>query len=158
MGKGIVRTVNNPAGGSTGIGITVSSTGATGSSSQPITNPPGQVLSGTITDSTGNPVNFSQSFGAELGIQVNSKVNFTTVTVAGQVIANSVKLVHRGEVLTVNATNDGGTIQDIATGGPIPFAQVYVAESGITQGTKVNYLKIIDPNSGNVTAVALEVV
>ena len=159
MGRATVKVVNTPMGGSTGINITVTSTGATGSTSQGTTTPPGQVVTGTLTDDqSGATINFAQSFGAELGLTVGAKVNYQTVTAGGQVIANVVELVHRGEITTVNSTDDGGMLLDKATKTPMPFAQQYASEMGIAVGSKVNYERIVDPVSGNLTAVALSVV
>lgn len=146
-------------GGGTGVGVTVSATGATGSTSQGITTPPGQVLTGTIQDiQTNTVINFSQAFGAEIGLQVGSKVNYTTVTCGGQTVANVLKLLHKGEIVTINATDDGGTLLNKASGLTIPFAQSCVAASGILVGSKVNFESIVDPVSGQITAVALEVI
>lgn len=158
MAKGKITGVNNST-STTGITSTVSATGATGSTVQGITTPPGEVLTGTLQDiQTGANVNFAQSLGAELGLIVGAKVNYNTVTVGGQVIANSVGLTHRGEIISVNPTNDGGMLLDKATNAPMGFQQQYSNESGLTQGTKVNYQRVIDPVTGAYTAVALVIV
>lgn len=158
MAKGTIRGITTQMGGTTGIGITVQQTGATGSTQQGITSPPGLVLQGTLQDdATGTQIPFSISFGAELGIIVGAKVDYQTVSAGGQTTANVIKLAHRGEIVSVNATNDGGTLIDRATNMQIPFAQT-TANATLSQGTKVNFERIIDPNSGNITAVALIVV
>jgi hypothetical protein len=156
MARGKITNVVN-ATGTTGVGITVTSTGATGSSTQGITTPTaGQVLTGTLIDDASNTqVNFAQSLGAELGIQNGSKVDYTTVNTATGPIANVVKLVHRGVITVINPTNDGGTLTDRASNTPMPFQQQYVSESGIAIGSKVNFERVVDPVSGNFTAVAL---
>lgn len=159
MGKALIKSTSTSTGGTTGVTTTVASTGATGSTPQGITNPPGQVVSGTLEDvQSGAVINYSQAFGAELGIAVGVKVNYQTVTIGGQTVANVVTLAHRGEVTSINSTNDGGTLTDKATKASIPFAQVGVAESGIVAGTKVNFEKIVNPLTGAVTAVALNVI
>jgi len=159
MGRALVKSTSNPGGGSTGVSTTVTSTGATGSTTQGITSPPGQVVTGTLEDvQSGATINFSQAFGAELGIEVGSKVQYQTASIGGQTVANVVTLSHRGEIVSVNTTNNGGVVLDKATKSNISFAQTGVAESGITAGTKVNYERIINPNTGLVTAVALIVI
>ena len=158
MARAIIKTVNIPSGGTTGVSTTVSVTGASSSTVQGITNPPGQVVTGTLQDlQSGAIYNFMQPFGAEVGIQVGVKVHYTTVNGGGQVVANSLKLIHRGEIADVNSTDDGGTLIDKATGAIIPFAQVYATESGLSKGAKVNFQRIIDPKTAQITAVSLEV-
>jgi hypothetical protein len=158
MAKGTIKGITTQMGGTTGIGITVQQTGATGSTQQGITSPPGQVVQGTLTDDTsGAQIPFSISFGAELGIVVGAKVEYYTVSAGGQTTANVIKLAHRGEIVSINATNDGGQVLDKATNTQIPFAQTS-ANATLAQGTKVNFERIVDPNSGNITAVALIVV
>jgi hypothetical protein len=157
MGKAIVKTVSTPMGGTTGVTTTVATTGATGNSVQGITTPAGQVVTGTLDDN-GTIINFAQSLGAEIGIQVGSKVNYTTVTVNGQPFANVVSLVHRGEITAVNSTNDGGTLTDKASNLPMPFQQQYASQSGLAVGTKVNFERVVDSSTGAFTAVVLEVV
>jgi hypothetical protein len=159
MAKGMIKTTSNAGGGTTGVTTTVGATGASGNSSQGITSPPGQAVTGTLQDvATGAIYNFSQSFGAELGIVVGAKVDYQFATIGGQQVANCIRLAHRGEITTINATDDGGTLLDKATGLTIPFAQIGANESGLAQGTKVNFERIIDPTSGQFTAVALLVV
>lgn len=158
MAKGKITGVNNST-STTGITSTVSATGAIGSTVQGITSPAGQVLTGTLLDTqTNTTINFAQSLGAEIGIQVNSKVDYQTVTVNGQVIANVIRLAHRGEIVSINATNDGGILLDKATGAQMPFQQQYANESGLAQGVKVNFERVIDPVTGASTAVALVIV
>jgi hypothetical protein len=158
MAKGKIKSVSNSQ-SSTGVNTTVVATGATGSSTQGMTNPPGQVLTGTLIDNqSGNTIPFMQSFGAEMGITVDSKVNYQTATVGGQLVANVLTLTHRGEIATMNTTDDGGTLLDRATGQTISFAQVGASESGLAKGAKVNFERIIDPTSGQFVAVALTVV
>jgi hypothetical protein len=156
MARALVKSLGNSGTGTTVIGVTVGSTGATGSTTQGITNPPGQVITGTLQDlQSGATINFSQAFGAEIGITLGAKVEYFTANVGGQTIANVVRLAHHGEIVSINTTDDGGTLLDKASGQTIPFAQVGAAESGLAQGTKVNFERIIDPNSGTITAVAL---
>ena len=157
MGRAVVRSATTPMGSGTGINVTVVATGATGSTSQGTTNPPGQTVVGIIQDlQTNAEYQFTQAFGAELGIAVGVKVEYNTVTVGGVVYANSLRLVHRGEILTINATDDGGTLLNKANGQTIPFAQTYASESGLAQGVKVNFVLIVDPNTGQTTAVSLQ--
>jgi len=159
MGKALVKSTSTSTGGTTGVTTTVASTGAAGSTPQGITNPPGQVVTGTLEDvQSGAVINYSQAFGAELGIAVGVKVNYQTVIIGGQTVANVLTLAHRGVIATINTTNDGGTLTEKATGATIPFAQVGVTESGILAGSKVNYERIVNPLTGAVTAVALNVV
>lgn len=159
MARGKVITSSNPTAGTTTVNTTVTATNATGTTTQGITSPPGQVLTGTLQDlQTNEIINFAQSFGAELGIVVGSKVSYSTVTVNGAVIANIVELSHRGEINSINITDDGGMLLDKASKTIIPFAQQGAAESGIIVGAHVNFDRIIDPTTGNVTAVALTVV
>ena len=129
MAKGTVKGINTGMqGGTSTVGVTVtqsggSQVGPTGFG-QPSSNPPGQIMIGTIEDAS-NPqlsVNFSQAFGAELGLVAGVKVNYNTVTVGGQVIANCVRLLQRGEILTINADDTTGTLKDRALGTTIPFA------------------------------------
>lgn len=156
MGKGIVKGINTPLGGTTGVTTTVQLTGASGSTSQGVTNPPGQVVTGTLEDiQSSQTYNFIQPFGAEIGLAVGSKVKYDTVTVNGQTVAVSLVLVHRGEVDTVNANNDGGSLIDKSNGQTIPFAQPYCSELGIQKGTKVNFQIVVNPNTGGITAVSL---
>lgn len=158
MGRGKITGVNNST-STTGVTTTVSATGSSGTGSQVMTTPAGQVLTGTLVDNqSGATVNFEQSLGAEIGIAVDAKVQYQTVTVGGQVIANVVKLVHRGEIVSVNTTNNGGILLDKASNTNIIFQQQYCNESGIAAGVKVNFERVINSATGAFTAVALEVV
>ena len=159
MARGKITSVNNTQ-TSTGVSTTVAVTGAQGNSTQGVTTPtPGQVLTGTLVDDASNAqVNFAQSLGAELGIQNGSKVDYATVNTSTGPIANVVKLVNRGVITSINTTNDGGMLTDKATNTPMPFQQQYVAESQLVIGSKVNFERVVDPVSGNFTAVALVIV
>ena len=90
------------------------------------------------------------------------KVSYEFVTINGKNIANSVKLLERGVIQTINTTNDGGTLLDKATNLVIPFAQTYCKESGFvapTQGGKgsvVSFERIIDPKTASFIAVCLD--
>jgi hypothetical protein len=170
MAKGIVKGINTGMQGSTtSVGITTTpSVGGGGSSSinQPSSNPPGQIMTGTIEDAA-NPqlnISFSQAYGAEMGLAANVKVNYVTVTVGGQLIANTVRLLQRGEIMSINADDTTGTLLDRSNGNTIPFAQTYanemglVARSGNIKGSMVHFETIVDPTTGQLTAVALEIV
>lgn len=156
MGRGLVRSIGTSMGGSTGVSTTVSATGATGSTTQGMTNPPGLVVTGTLEDIQSNQTyNFIQPFGAEIGLAVGSKVKYDAVTASGQTVAVSLVLVHRGEVDTVGPNGDAGTLIDKSNGQNIPFVQPYCAELGLQKGTKVNFQIIVNPNTGAITAVSL---
>lgn len=162
MARGTIKTTTtgNAGGGTTNVSITVSATGATGSTTQGMTTPPGQVMSGTLQDEGGTVYPFSQSFGAELGLQVGLKVNYQLATCNGQTMANCVRLIGRGVIASIFPATDpsgnDGTLTDKATGQIMNFAQVCAA-STLAVGTKVNFERIINPLNGQLTAVALEV-
>ncbi|HTB06815.1 MAG TPA: hypothetical protein VK806_07660 [Bacteroidia bacterium] len=172
MAKGIVKGVTaGQQSGSTIVGTTTSTGGGPTvgpvTTSQGSSNPPGQIMTGTIQDSTNAQliVNFAQAYGAALGLDTNVKVNYVTVTVGGQVIANSVRLLQRGEIMSINDDDTTGTLLDKATGNTIPFAQTYANEMGLTgptvsggKGTMVHFETIVDPNTAQLTAVALEII
>lgn len=163
MARGTIKTAGpgTSGGGTTSVGITVSATGANGSTTQGITNPPGQVMQGTLQDDqSGTVYPFAQSFGAELGLQVGLKVNYQVCNCNGQTMACSVRLISRGVIASINPATDptgcDGTLTDKATGLAMPFAQQCAAAT-LSVGTKVNFEKIINPLTGQFTAVALEV-
>jgi hypothetical protein len=98
-----------------------------------------------------------------MGIAVGVKVMYNTVNTSGGVVANMVRLLEKGEILTINQDDTTGTLVDKASGSIIPFAMEFATETGLTpragqtKGTMVHFETIVDPNSGNITAVALEV-
>lgn len=163
MGKGIIKTTGIPSGTTVQTTVTtVVATGATATSASQYngTNPAGQVITGTLDDNS-NPVityNFIQPYGAELGLSVGAKVNFDFVTVNGQPVATTVKLLEKGVIESINATNDGGTLKDRALKTSIPFAQPYCKETLLVVGSIVNYVTVIDPNTAAVVATALELI
>src|SRR5579885_752058 len=132
MARGTVRTTNSNQTGNVGVGTTLNQ--PSGSQVGPITTkqpagtPLGVTLTGTLTDNAnpqGTPINFIQPFGIELGIVVGVKVLYNTVTVNGQVIANCVRLLQRGEILTINPTDDSGLLLDHSSGSTIPYYMAY---------------------------------
>lgn len=127
------------------------------------TTPVGAIVVGQITDSqSGAVIDFQQPFGAEIGLVDGAKVNYNVVTVNGKQVANYVKLLERGVIETINATNDGGTLKDRATKTIIPFNQLYCSESGFIapsqgiKGSNVSFERVIDPLTAGYVAVCLE--
>jgi hypothetical protein len=164
MGKGKVIGINTgQQGGTTGISTTVTPPGGGGlggSFTQPSSTPPGTVMIGTIQDAA-NPqlnVTFTQPFGAELGLVIGAKVNYQTVTINGQLLANSVRLLQRGEVLTLDPDDNGGTLLDKANGVNMQFCMVNTQESGIVVGSKVHFETVISPLTALPVAVAIELI
>jgi|GEM_PF-1747679 hypothetical protein len=186
MGKAIVKSTNQQQNGSSSVSTTLTVSGSSGpvivgptTSPQPVagsggfgTNPPPtQTVTGVLQDAdTGAFINFIQPFGIQLGIAVGVKVNYATVTISGQPIANSLRLLQRGEIMSIDTSGDAnndsvGTLLDKATGNVIPFAMPYCQESGLipavpggAKGTMVHFETVIDPNTALLTAVALEII
>ena len=165
MAKGIVKGIptTTPTPVKTVITVEYDTTKNTDTTSYEATTPVGNVVTGQITDSqSGADVNFEQMLGIEIGLENGVKVSYNVVTVNGQQIANCVKLLERGVIQTIKATNDGGTLLDKATKQIIPFAQLYCAESGFvapSQGVKgslVSFERIINPKTASYVAVCLE--
>jgi hypothetical protein len=161
MGKGVIKTSGIPTSSSPG-----SAPGAGGTSPFP-TNFNGPYIVGTIQDIQ-NPqlvVNFFQAYGLQMGLNVGEKVNYSTMTVNGQQLAGSVSLVERGEIMSIDSSDDGvGTLLDRATNTVIPFCQVNPVEMGLvaatptSKGTRVNFEVVTDAKSGQQIAVALFVI
>jgi hypothetical protein len=186
MGKAIVKSTNQQQNGSSSVSTTITVSGSGGAvnigpanSSQPVSGsgafgtplPPSQTVTGTLQDiDSGAIINFIQPFGIQLGIVAGAKVNYVSITVAGQAVANSVRLLQRGEIMSIDTSGDAnndsiGTLLDRATGNIIPFAMAYCQESGLvaavpgsSKGTMVHFETVIDPNTALVTAVALEII
>lgn len=166
MAKGIVKGIptTTPTPVKTLIAVEYGTTVNNGEVDYKATTPVGSVISGQITDSqSGEVINFSQTFGAEIGLENGVKVTYDIVTVDGiGKVANCVKLLERGEIQTINATNDGGTLLDKATKAIIPFSQLYCKESGFVipsqgkPGSTVSFERIIDPLTATYIAVCLE--
>jgi len=166
MAKGTIKTTGSQQTGITGVGITLTPPGGgppvgSGGFGQGTGTPAGLTLTGTLQDdATGAIVNFIQPFGIELGLAVGCKVVYYT---ASNGTANSVRLLHKGEIQTINPTNDGGTLLDKATGNTIDFAMALCQESGLVpagagvKGTRVHFETIFSPYNANPTAVALEI-
>ena len=159
--KGIPTTTPTPV--KTSITVEYDTVKNTDTTSYEGTTPVGSVITGQITDSqTGADIDFQQAFGVEIGLANGLKVSYEVVTVNGKTIANSVKLLERGVIQTINSTNDGGTLLDKATNMVIPFAQTYCKESGFvapSQGVKgsvVSFERIIDPKTASFIAVCLD--
>jgi len=159
--KGIPTTTPTPV--KTSITVEYDTAKNTGATSYEAATPVGSVVKGQITDSqTKLDIDFEQSFGIEIGLANGLEVSYEVVTINGKTIANSVKLLERGEIQTINATNDGGTLLDKATNVVIPFAQTYCKESGFvipSQGVKgsiVSFERIIDPKTASFIAVCLD--
>lgn len=159
--KGIPTTTPTPV--KTVITTEYDTTKNTDTTSYDATTPVGNSVKGQITDSqTGADINFVQSLGMEIGLENGVKVSYNVVTVNGAQIANCVKLLERGVIQTINATNDGGTLLDKATKKVIPFAQEYCAESGFVApsqgipGSLVSFERIINPKTASYVAVCLE--
>jgi hypothetical protein len=165
MGKGIVKGIGGtPTPVKTIITVEYDQTTVTNDSNYNGTNPVGESLMGKITDSqTGLDVDFVQAFGAELGLVDGVKVTYSVITIAGKPVATSVKLIERGIIETINATNDGGTLMDKATRVSMPFSQLYCKELGIVapspgvRGSTVTFERILDPKTAKFIAVALDV-
>jgi hypothetical protein len=171
MGKAIVKGIlTGQQGGSSGVSTVVTPPGGSALNpvgiTQPSSVPPGTTMSGVIQDiATQQTYSFTQPFGAELGLVVGAKVNYTTVNISGNNVANSLRLLQRGEILTINADDASGTLLDHANGSTIPWAMVYAAETGLvaqvpgaSKGTMVHFEIVFSPITGQPTAVSLEIV
>jgi hypothetical protein len=156
MGKGVIKTTGMPQ-------VSPIVQGAI-NLSLPLTS----YLFGTIEDSSapqGTPIPFIQPFGQQMGIGNRDKVNFETVTINGLTIANGVRLLAKGTIVSINAGNDGGILFDKAMQMNIPFYHPYAQQAGLvapapgtaTSGTLVNYETVIDPVAGP-TAIALVII
>lgn len=166
MGKGIVKGISTGGGVKPVKTTTIIDSGSGTNPSRDTTydasDPVGMVMEGIIDDN-GVDVNFQQPFGAELGLEVGSKVNFNYVNIGGRNVANCVRLVERGIIETVNATDDGGTLYDRGLRRSIPFlhpfckASLIQAPVGGGKGSVVTFERIVDPRTAVVTATALEV-
>jgi hypothetical protein len=155
MGKGVIKTTGMPQVSPIQPGLSLSL-------------PPAFYSMGTIQDINNPqlpPIPFIQAFGTQLGLGLNLKVNYETITINGITIANGVKLVNRGEIVSLNTNNDGGTLMDRASQAVIPFYQPYANEMGLVaavqggaNGTMVNFDVVTDTRSGTPVAVALVIV
>jgi len=167
MAKGIIKIGGNPTGPSvkTSISVTVDTNTATADTMYIGTNPVGDVVKGILNDVNDlkTDIDFVQPYGMELGLIAGMKVNYTPLNVNGRIIATSVHLLEKGVVETINATNDGGTLTDRASGKSIPFVHYFCKESGIlapsagNKGSVVSFERIIDPKTATYVATALEV-
>jgi hypothetical protein len=145
MGRAIIKNIDNS-----------SSNGAAGSVASPTGGASGGTLmTGTLTDvASKQDFRFEQPLGSEEGIMVGSKVSYNTVTAGGAVVANSVKLLEKGIIQSLNTTDDGGTMLDKGSGATIPFLQNYCNATGLIVGSIVDFETVNDPTLGE-TAVAL---
>ncbi|MCE3228823.1 MAG: hypothetical protein K0S32_3374 [Bacteroidetes bacterium] len=112
-------------------------------------------MTGTVTD-TANKVDyyFEQPFGAELGLGINSIVQFETVTVADRTIGVSLDPVERASIDSIDYANNSGVIID-KVGNKIDFEQNYAKELGLDKGIMVKFAMVtVD---GKMKATSLKV-
>ncbi len=98
--------------------------------------------SGTVTD-TGTKIDypFTQSCCTELGIQVNTIVQFDTIVVGTTTYGVALDPVEKGTITSVNYDLGTGTLTD-RLGNVVDFDQVYLKEIGIISGSIVRYLLV----------------
>ena len=108
-----------------------------------IKSEPGTMRSnGTVTDTaTKTDYPFTQACCTELGIQVNSIVQFETVAVGTTTYGASLDPVEKGTINNVNYDLGTGDLTD-GLGNIVNFDQVYVKELGIVTGSIVKYLLV----------------
>ena len=122
-----------------------------------VKNEPGSMRSsGTVTDTaTKTDYPFTQAGCVELGIQVNTIVQFDTVMVGTTACGVALDPVEKGTITSVNYELGTGTLTD-RLGNVIDFDQVYVKEIGIVSGSIVRYLEL--NNNGKPLATSLKLV
>ena len=108
-----------------------------------IKSEPGTMRSnGTVTDTaTKTDYPFTQACCTELGIQVNSIVQFETVAVGTTSYGVSLDPVEKGTIKNVNYDLGTGDLTD-GLGNIVNFDQVYAKELGIVTGSIVKYLVV----------------
>lgn len=108
-----------------------------------IKSEPGTMRSnGTVTDTaTKIDYPFTQACCTELGIQVNSIVQFETVAVGTTTYGASLDPVEKGTINNVNYDLGTGDLTD-GLGNIVNFDQVYAKELGIVTGSIVKYLVV----------------
>ncbi len=168
MAKGIIKTsgASAPKSVTTTTTVAYDTTIVSNNMNYLASSPVGQVLTGTIQDIADPTLeyNFEQPLGTELGIVVGLKVNYNTVVVNGKTVVNMIRLIEKGMIESINATNDGGVLLDRSTKLSIPFAHMYCKESGIVapvqggKGSVVSFERVVDPKTAAVTATALELI
>lgn len=111
---------------------------------------------GTVTDTAAKKdYSFEQPYGNELGLVVNSIVQFDTVTQSdGTIVGCSLDPVDKGVVQTVDTTTGMGTLKDRA-GNIIDFMQNYTSELGIIAGSSVKFTAVFADGTIKATCLRL---
>ncbi len=99
---------------------------------------------------------YDQPYSKELGLIINTVVNFELVSNGTDQIAIAVNPIEKGEILDVNFDEGTGTILETESGTKYPFRQNFLRESKFDKGVEVNYT-LINVN-GTTTAVCLTLV
>ncbi len=110
---------------------------------------------GTVIDTvTKVEYAFEQPLGEQLGLVVNSIVQFATVNVGGTTMAVSLDPVEKATIETIDFTTGTGTIKD-KIGNVIPFQQSYAQEMGLAVGNVVKFASVIVGGVNTATALKL---
>ncbi|HRH11752.1 MAG TPA: hypothetical protein PLU73_09565 [Bacteroidia bacterium] len=98
---------------------------------------------GTVTDTAAKKdYSFEQPYGNELGLAVNSIVQFDVVALSdGSSVGCSLDPVDKGTVESIDLTTGMGTLKDRA-GNIIDFIQNYTTELGINVGSTVRFTSV----------------
>lgn len=109
---------------------------------------------GTVTDtSTKKDYLFEQPFGEQLGLQVDSIVQFITVQVGSDTFGVSLDPVEKGIVESIDFSTGIGVLID-KNNDKISFEQNYAKEIGIDVKSIVRFARVA--GNGKITATALK--
>lgn len=110
-------------------------------------------MTGTVTD-TANRIDyyFEQPYGEQLGLAVNSIVQFETVVVADKTIGVSLDPVEKASIESIDFANGTGVIVD-KVGNKIDFDQNYGKELGLDKGVVVKFAPVYVDGKMKATAL-----
>ncbi len=97
---------------------------------------------------------FEQPLGEQLGLEVNSIVQFTTVNVSGTAMAVSLDPIEKATIETIDFNTGTGTLKD-KVGTIIPFQQNYAQEMGLAVGNVVKFAPVMVSGINTATALKL---
>lgn len=115
--------------------------------------PMGRSISGTVVDTaTKKEYEYVQPFGEQLGIEVNSIVQFETVDLSSGPVAVSLDPVEKGTVEKIDYETGNGQLVD-KQGNRYEFVQNYGKELGLQKGTVVKYAVVTVDGATKATAL-----
>jgi len=114
-------------------------------------------LSGTVTDTaTKIDYPFEQPYGVQLGLQVNSIVQFETIESGGTTYGVSLDPVEKGTIQSINYELGNGVLLD-RLGNAIDFEQYLCREMGILEASVVRYVPVTVNGQRKATSLKLAV-